>query len=95
MAEAAAEFIGLRLIPIVRQFDHAMLRLLAIAHEGQRVLLIGTIGGADQAHAHHLGVKVDGALEVANAQHGVQQSHGAWGSRSSGLESSNERGACG
>jgi hypothetical protein len=26
-------------------------------------------------HAHHLGIEIDRALKVANAQHGVEKSH--------------------
>jgi hypothetical protein len=52
-----------------------MLRVRSVADEGQRILLLRPLGGAQQFHAEHLGVEVDRALEVAHAQHGVQDSH--------------------
>jgi len=35
------------------------------------------LGAAQQRHAHHVGVEADRAIEVADTQHGVEESHGA------------------
>ena len=43
----------------------------AVADEGQRVFLLGPVGGAQQLHAQHAGVEIDGSLQVTDAQHGV------------------------
>ena len=43
----------------------------AIAYKGQRVFVLGVLRRFEQFHAHHVGVKVDRALKVANAKHGV------------------------
>jgi hypothetical protein len=48
----------------------------AVAEEGERVLLLGPIGGAAQLHAEVARVEVDRALQVADAQHRVEEFHG-------------------
>jgi hypothetical protein len=40
--------------------------------QGQAVLEGRVFRGAQQRHAEHLGVKIDGALQVPHAQHGVK-----------------------
>src|SRR5258708_19594512 len=72
MAKAAAQFIGLRLIPVVRQFDHAMLRLLAITDEGQTVLTVRNISLAQELHAHWAGIESERLVEIQDADHCVQ-----------------------
>ena len=62
--------------PVVGQLDLGLAGVAAVeAQKGQRILVFGVLGRAQQLHAQHLGVEVDGALEVAHAQHGVQDSH--------------------
>src|SRR3989475_7636506 len=45
------------------------------AQEGQGVFVLRVLGGPQQLHAKNLRIEIDGALEVANAQHGVEDSH--------------------
>ena len=40
-------------------------------HEGEGVLLLGALGGAQQVHADRLRVEVDGSLQVADPEHRV------------------------
>lgn len=63
---------------VVGEFKLGVLGVAAKAQKGQRVLVFGVVGCAQQAHADDLGVEVDGALQVANAQHGVQNTHGVF-----------------
>ena len=53
-----------------------MVRVAAETHEGQGVFVLRVVGGAQQFHADYLRIEVDGALEIANAQHGVEDFHG-------------------
>jgi hypothetical protein len=61
---------------VVGELQLRVLGVAPIADEGQGVLLLRPLGGAQQVHAEHLRIEIDRALEVANAQHGVQDSHG-------------------
>lgn len=61
--------------PVVGQLDHAVVRLVAVADEGQGELAFRIILAAQQGHAQHLGIEGDGFFHVADAQHGMQQSH--------------------
>src|ERR1700694_2871377 len=61
---------------VVRQLEHGAALLGVVAHEGELVPLLGTVGGAQQLHAEHFGIEADRAVQVADAQHGVQDSHG-------------------
>ena len=36
------------------------------------------IGGSQEFHAHYLGIKINRSLEIANAQHGVEDSHSGY-----------------
>ena len=62
---------------VIGELQLGVVRVVAVAHEGERILLLRPFGGAQQLHAEHLRVEVDRALQVANAQHGVEDSHGA------------------
>ncbi|MNI93117.1 hypothetical protein D3C73_1510140 [compost metagenome] len=57
------------------QLDHAVVRLVAVADEGQGELAIRIILAPQQGHAQHVGVEGDGFIQIADSQHGVQQSH--------------------
>jgi hypothetical protein len=62
---------------VVGKFD---LRLtigitLAETNKGQGILLFGSLSGTQQIHAQNTGIKVNGAAQVANPQHGVQKHH--------------------
>ena len=58
---------------VVGQFQFRVLRICAIADEGERIFLVGTVGIAQELHAKHLGIKIDRALEIADAQHRVMR----------------------
>ena len=63
--------------PVVGQLDLRLTRVAAFkAEKGQRVLVLGVLGRAQQLHADDVGVEVNRALEIANAQHRVEESHG-------------------
>ena len=74
MAEGGAELVALDAV-VVGELEHRRALLVVVADEGERILLLGAIGGAQQLHAEHLGVEVHRALHVADAQHGVQEFH--------------------
>src|SRR6185369_15763529 len=74
--EGGAQVVAIDAV-VVGQFDFGMLGIVAVADERQRVLLLGPLGRAQQLHAEHAGVEVDGALQVAHSEHGVEKSHGA------------------
>jgi len=57
---------------VVSQLKLGMLRVVAVADKSQAVFVLGVFRSAQQLHAEHLGVKIDRALEIANAQHGVE-----------------------
>ena len=48
----------------------------AEAQESQRVTLLGHVHLAQQVQTQHLGVEVDRALQVTDAEHGVEDVHG-------------------
>src|SRR5690606_20606169 len=47
----------------------------AETNESQRILVFGVLRGAQQIHADHVGIELDRTVEIAHAQHRVQQSH--------------------
>ncbi|MNI89129.1 hypothetical protein D3C73_1464940 [compost metagenome] len=58
--------------PVVGQFNLCLGRIAAVkAQKRERVLVLGVFRSAQQLHAQHLGVEVNRALKVANAQHRV------------------------
>ena len=61
--------------PVVGQLDHTVMRLVAVTDEGQGELAVRIILAAQQGHAQHLGVEGDGFVQIADTQHGMQQSH--------------------
>ena len=53
------------------------MRLLRTSDNPEYQYKLAFLGfGNNPKHAEHAGVEVDRALQVANAQHGVQDSHG-------------------
>jgi len=75
MAVGGAHLVGLD-APVVGQLDLGLAGVAPVkAQEGQRVLVLGVFGGAQQLHAEHLGVEVNGTLQVAHPQHGVEDAH--------------------
>ena len=64
-------------IPVVGEFNHGRVGLLAIAHKGQGETAAGVIAATQQLHAHHFGVEAEGSLQIRNPQHRVEQTHGA------------------
>src|SRR6185436_8680534 len=60
---------------VVGELEHRGLFLVVVADEGERILLLRPVGGAQQLHAEGLGIEPDRALQVADAQHSVQESH--------------------
>ncbi len=75
VAEAVPEVIRLRL-PVVRELDHGGLGLVPVTDEGERELAIGIVLAPKALHPEDLGVENDRAIEVADADHRVQESHG-------------------
>ena len=61
--------------PVVGEFDDGLILLVTVADEGQGVLVFAVLALAQQCHAQHSGVEVDGTLQIADAQHGMQNSH--------------------
>ncbi len=78
MAEGGSHVVTFR-APVVGQLDLCMARVVAVAHERKRVFVFRIFRGTQQLHAQHLGVKIDGTLEIADAQHGVEKSHDLMG----------------
>ncbi|MPM83487.1 hypothetical protein SDC9_130551 [bioreactor metagenome] len=59
--------------PVVGQLDLGLAGVAAFkAQESQRVFVLGVLGGAQQRHAEDVGVEINRALEIANAQHRVE-----------------------
>jgi 2-dehydro-3-deoxyphosphogluconate aldolase/(4S)-4-hydroxy-2-oxoglutarate aldolase len=75
VAEGGAEVVLADAV-VVGELDLGLLRIRAVADEGQRVLLLRPLGRAQELHAHDLCVEVDRALQVADAKHRVEESHG-------------------
>jgi hypothetical protein len=63
--------------PVVSQFEHGTFGFILVADEGQRELAIRIVLAAQQAHAENIGVEIERAVEIADAQHGVEDSHGS------------------
>jgi len=55
----------------VGEFDHCACGFVGIANKSEREFSCGKFVTAQEAHAHDFGIKMDGALHVAHAQHGV------------------------
>ena len=70
-----AAYVVARHAVVVGQFNHRAALLIAITDERERIFLLGAIRGAQRLHAHHAGVEIDRALNVANVQHGLENSH--------------------
>jgi hypothetical protein len=68
--------------PVVGEFEDGGVGLFAVANEGQGEFPSGIVFLAQEFHAEDFAVEGDGAIEVADAQHGVEESHGycdKWG----------------
>ena len=76
VAVGAAELIAVR-IPVMGEFQHRRIRLLAVAHKGQGETAAGVITAAQQLHAHNFGIEAEGSLQIRDPQHRVEQTHGA------------------
>src|SRR5208283_3398901 len=63
---------------VVGQLDRGVAVLVAVADERQRVFPIRHVAPAQLLHAERLGVEIDAALQVADAQHGVQKTAHVW-----------------
>ena len=61
---------------VVGQLQFGLLRVAFVAEKGQRVLIFRVVTGTQQLHAQYPGIEINGALQVADAQHGVEDSHG-------------------
>lgn len=61
--------------PVIGQLDDAVVVLVTVADEGQGELAVRVILAAQQGHAQDFGIEGDGFIHVADAQHGMQQSH--------------------
>ena len=76
--------------PVVGELYLSLLGVAGIAQKSQGVLVLWVLGFTQQRHAEDLGVKINGALEVADAEHGVEDSHGC----NSSMLLSGEASAC-
>src|SRR5690554_1479596 len=63
-------------VPVVGQLQHGVLGFVTVADEGQGKTPFGVILAAQQGHAQYFGIEGDGFLQVAHAEHGVQNAHG-------------------
>src|SRR5690606_6274746 len=63
-------------VPVVGQLDDGAFAFILVADEGQGELAVGVVFAAQHAHALDIGVEIDGLVQVADAQHGVQETHG-------------------
>ncbi len=71
---AGADVVALDAV-VVGELEHGVRALVAVADERQRVPLLGPVGLAQQLHAEHVRVEIDRPVEVADAQHRVQNPH--------------------
>jgi hypothetical protein len=76
VAVAGADLVLLH-APVVGEFQHRAVCFVLVADEGEGEFALGKIIAAQEAHAEHLGVEGQRFFEVADADHGVQDSHGA------------------
>ena len=74
VAESAAQVVAGG-VPVPGQLDGRGLRLGGVAHEGEREAAVRILVPAQQLHPEHLGVEADRAIEVAHADHGVEDAH--------------------
>ena len=63
-------------IPVVGEFEHGGFVFAAVADEGEGEAAVGVVFAAQEFHAEHFLVEGEGGFEVADAQHGVEDSHG-------------------
>src|SRR5688572_238202 len=77
MAEAAAQVVALDAV-VVGELEHRGAILGVVADEGEGVFLLRAVGGAQELHAEHLGVELHRALQVADAKHSMEKSHGVF-----------------
>ncbi len=70
--ETATQVVGLVLVPVVGQLDHCVIGLGAIADEGEGELAAGEILAAQLRHAEKPRVEIQGLVQVAHPDHGVE-----------------------
>ncbi|MNT65909.1 hypothetical protein D3C72_2039320 [compost metagenome] len=63
-------------VPVMRQLDGRMLGRLAIGDDGACKACVRIIVAPLQSHAQGVTVKMQGGVQVGDAQHGVQYAHG-------------------
>ena len=56
---------------VVGQLNFSLRWVALVTDKGQRVFVLWVFRPAQQLHAQYQGVKVNRALEIANAKHGV------------------------
>jgi len=61
--------------PVVGKLQDRLVAFVAVADERQRELAIRIVLLAQQAHAEHVSVEVDRALQISDPKHGVKNSH--------------------
>jgi len=59
----------------VRQFEHGACAFRAVADESQREAAFRVILATQQLHAEGFGVEGNRFIEIADANHGVQNAH--------------------
>src|SRR5437016_2853224 len=74
VTEGRAEIVPLDAV-VVGELEHGAALFAVVADESERVLLLGPVGRAQKLHAQHLGIEPDRAIQVADPQHGVENSH--------------------
>ena len=70
------EYTAVNVERLERKFEDGAVALLVVADEGQGEAPLGVILAAQQAHPEDLGVEGQRSIEVADAKHGVKNSHG-------------------
>ena len=65
------EVLGMKLLRTTDRPDQKY-SLAFVGYDGERILLVGPVGGAQELHAEHFGIELDRTLEVADPKHGVQ-----------------------
>src|SRR5262249_43533692 len=76
MPVAVSDLVARR-VPVVGELDLGVLRVLAVAQEGEGELAFGKVFARDELHPEHVAVERDRALEITHAQHGVEDAHAA------------------
>lgn len=75
VTEARAKVIG-RGIPVVCEFDDRVVGFFPVANESQGEAPIRIILSPKEPHTQNFCIEIDGAFQIADANHGVKDSHG-------------------